>query len=114
MAFPWHSGRLFKYNSLYRPFSWGTPSSYCGYIDSPMAALFAVITVIIVQLIDNLYLIPFMISEKVDINPFLSVVLTLATSRLLGPPGMVFAIPTYSMYKIIIKESYGELINIYI
>jgi predicted PurR-regulated permease PerM len=78
-----------------------------------MIALFAVITVIIAQLIDNLYLIPFMISEKVNINPLLSVVLTLAASKLLGPLGMVLAIPIYIVYKIIIKESYGELINIY-
>jgi predicted PurR-regulated permease PerM len=78
-----------------------------------MTALFAIITVIIAQLIDNLYLIPFMISEKVNINPLLSVVLTLAASKLLGPLGMVLAIPIYIIYKIIIKESYRELVNIY-
>ncbi|AKB36927.1 ABC transporter, permease protein [Methanosarcina siciliae C2J] len=89
------------------------PPVIVGYIDSPMTALFAVITVIVAQLIDNLYLIPFMISEKVDINPLLSVVLTLAASKLLGPLGMVLAIPIYIIYKIIIKESYRELINIY-
>jgi predicted PurR-regulated permease PerM len=89
------------------------PPVIVGYIASPMIALFAVITVIIAQLIDNLYLIPFMISEKVNINPLLSVVLTLAASKLLGPLGMVLAIPIYIVYKIIIKESYGELINIY-
>lgn len=89
------------------------PPVIVGYIDSPMTALFAVVTVIIAQTIDNLYLIPFMISEKVNINPLLSVILTLAASKLLGPLGMVLAIPIYIVYKIIIKESYRELINIY-
>lgn len=89
------------------------PPVIVGYIDSPITALFAVITVVIAQLIDNLYLIPFMISEKVNINPLLSVVLTLAASKLLGPLGMILAIPIYIVYKIIIKESYRELINIY-
>jgi len=89
------------------------PPVIVGYIDSPMTALFAVVTVIVAQLIDNLYLIPFMISEKVDINPLLSVVLTLAASKLLGPLGMVLAIPIYIIYKIIVKESYRELVNIY-
>nr|WP_255679902.1 AI-2E family transporter [Methanosarcina sp. DH2] len=89
------------------------PPVIVGYIASPMTALLAVITVIIAQLIDNLYLIPFMISEKVNINPLLSVVLTLAASKLLGPLGMVLAIPIYIVYKIIIKESYRELVNIY-
>lgn len=78
-----------------------------------MTALFAVITIIISQTIDNLYLIPFMISEKVNINPLLSVILTLAASQLLGALGMVLAIPIYIIYKIIIKESYIELSNIY-
>ncbi|AKB18306.1 MULTISPECIES: AI-2E family transporter [unclassified Methanosarcina] len=89
------------------------PPVIVGYIDSPMTALLAVITVIIAQLIDNLYLIPFMISGKVNINPLLSVVLTLAASKLLGPLGMVLAIPIYILYKIIIRESYRELVNIY-
>lgn len=89
------------------------PPVIIGYIDSPMTALFAVITVVIAQTIDNLYLIPFMISEKVNINPLLSVILTLAASKLLGPLGMVLAIPIYIIYKIIVKESYVELINIY-
>ncbi|AKB78351.1 ABC transporter, permease protein [Methanosarcina horonobensis HB-1 = JCM 15518] len=89
------------------------PPVIVGYIDSPITAVFAVITVIIAQTIDNLYLIPFMISEKVDINPLLSVVLTLAASKLLGPLGMILAIPIYIIYKIIIKESYRELVNIY-
>lgn len=89
------------------------PPVIVGYIDSPMTALFAVITIIISQTIDNLYLIPFMISEKVNINPLLSVILTLAASKLLGALGMVLAIPIYIIYKIIIKESYRELTNIY-
>lgn len=89
------------------------PPVIVGYIDSPLTALFAVITVIIAQTIDNLYLIPFMISEKVNINPLMSVILTLAASKLLGALGMVLAIPIYIIYKIIMKESYRELINIY-
>jgi len=84
-----------------------------GYIDSPITALFAVITIIVSQTIDNLYLTPFMISEKVNINPLLSVILTLAASKLLGALGMVLAIPIYIIYKIIIRESYRELIIIY-
>ena len=39
------------------------PPVIVGYIDSPMTALFAMITVIIAHVIDNLFLIPFMISE---------------------------------------------------
>jgi len=89
------------------------PPIIVGYFNSPETAILAAGTVLVAQLVDNFYLIPFMISEKVNINPLLSVVLTLAASRLLGPLGMVFAIPIFIIYKIIIIESYKALIKIY-
>lgn len=89
------------------------PPVIVGYLNSPTTALFAAATVFVAQLVDNLYLIPFMISEKVNINPLLSVVLTLAASKLLGPVGMVLAIPIFIIYKIIIMESYKALVKIY-
>lgn len=89
------------------------PPIIVGYLNSPETALFAAGTVLVAQLVDNLYLVPFMISEKVNINPLLSVVLTLAASKLLGSLGMIFAIPIFIIYKIIITESYKALVKIY-
>lgn len=89
------------------------PPIIVGYINSPETAFFAAVTVFIAQLVDNLYLIPFMISEKVNINPLLSVLLTLSASKLLGALGMVLAIPLFIIYKTIISEAYEELVKIY-
>ncbi|WP_440955476.1 AI-2E family transporter [Methanosarcina sp. Mfa9] len=89
------------------------PPIIVGYLTSPETAILAAGTILAAQLVDNFYLIPFMISEKVNINPLLSVVLTLAASKLLGPLGMIFAIPIFIIYKIIITESYKALIIIY-
>ncbi|MCQ1536155.1 AI-2E family transporter [Methanosarcina sp. KYL-1] len=89
------------------------PPIIVGYFNSPETAILAAATVLVAQLVDNFYLIPFMISEKVNINPLLSVVLTLAASKLLGPLGMIFAIPIFIIYKIIIIESYKALVKIY-
>ncbi len=89
------------------------PPILVGLLDDPIVALFVLITVIIAQTIDNLYLIPFMISGKVQVDSLLSIFLILAGARLFGVMGMIFAIPIYLVYKIVLIEAYKELIKIY-
>ncbi len=89
------------------------PAVIVGFISSPTIALFAIITVIIAQLVDNLYLIPFMISGKVDVNPLLSILITLTFADMLGALGMILAIPVYIVYKVVLTEFYHELLKIY-
>jgi predicted PurR-regulated permease PerM len=64
------------------------PAVIVGFIVSPTTALFEIITVIIAQLVDNLYLIPYMISGKVAVNPLLSILLTLIFADMLGALGI--------------------------
>ena len=82
-------------------------------VDKPIAAIYVIIAVIVAQLVDNLYLNPFMISGKVKIDPLLSIVVILIGAQLFGAIGMIFAIPIYLVYKIILKEAYRELTRIY-
>jgi len=82
-------------------------------IQGPWAALYVIITIVVAQLIDNLYLIPFMISNKVKIDALLSIILILVGAQLFGALGMIFAIPVYLVYKVVLRESYEELVNIY-
>jgi len=82
-------------------------------VDEPIISLYVVITIIIAQLVDNLYLIPFMIAGKVRIFPLVSILLVLTGAQLFGIFGMVFAIPMYLVYKIVLKGSYEVLVRIY-
>jgi len=82
-------------------------------IDQPIVALYVIITVIIAQLLDNLYLIPFMISGKVKMDALLGIVLILVGAQLAGPLGMILALPIYLVYKITLRETYLELLRIY-
>lgn len=79
----------------------------------PTAALFAAVTIIIAQLVDNLYLSPFMVSGKVKIDPLLSILLVLIGAKLFGAFGMIFAIPIYLVYKIVLRSVYAELCAVY-
>lgn len=69
--------------------------------------------IIFAQLVDNFYLIPFMISDKVKMDSLLSIVLILVASQLFGAFGMIFIIPMYLIGKIIMAVSYEELVKIY-
>ncbi|MDL5055374.1 AI-2E family transporter [Oscillatoria laete-virens NRMC-F 0139] len=72
-----------------------------------------VATVIIAQLIDNFYLIPFMLSDRVSIDPLVTVVLIIAGGTAFGILGVILAIPVYLIYKIVLTEVYDELIGMY-
>ncbi|WMW24594.1 AI-2E family transporter [Methanolobus sediminis] len=89
------------------------PAIIIAFIVSPTTALYAIITVVIAQLVDNLYLIPYMISGKVNVNPLLSILLTLIFADMLGALGMILAIPVYIIYKVVLTEFYNELRKIY-
>lgn len=89
------------------------PPLLVGLLDDPLIALFVLITIVIAQLIDNLYLIPFMISDKVRMDPLLSILLILVGARVFGVMGMLFAIPIFLVYKTVLREGYRELVKIY-
>jgi len=89
------------------------PPLLVGLLQSPTIGLYVLITVLVAQLVDNFYLLPFMISGKVRLDPMLSILLVLIGARLLGLLGMVFAIPIYLVYKTVLHESYVELVKIY-
>ena len=68
---------------------------------------------ILVQLIDNIYLIPFIVSDKIKVNPIISIIMVLTCSQIFGSIGMIFALPILLIYKSIIKETYYFLNRIY-
>jgi len=95
------------------PIMGAIPPLIVGLISGPEVGLYVLIVVVFAQLVDNFYLIPFMISDKVKIDPLLSIVLILIGAQLFGVFGMVFALPVFIVYKIVLKEAYEELVAIY-
>ena len=89
------------------------PAVIIGLLQHPSIAFWVLITVVVAQLVDNLYLIPFMISGKVKMNPLVSIILVVVGAQVLGIMGMIFAIPVYIVYKIVLRETYRALVTIY-
>ncbi len=71
-------------------------------VSTDVSSVFGVITVyIIVQLIDNNLLIPLVVSSKVRINAFVSVVSIIIGGAIAGVAGMFLAIPVLAILKVI-------------
>jgi predicted PurR-regulated permease PerM len=68
---------------------------------SPLYALYIMAAYYIIQLIDNNYLVPYIVASKVKINALFSIVVVLAGNALWGIPGMFLAIPLLAIVKLI-------------
>ncbi len=54
-----------------------------------------------IQLIDNNYIVPYIVASKVKINALFSIIAVLAGNALWGIPGMFLAIPLLAVIKLI-------------
>lgn len=89
------------------------PPIIVGFVIGWKIALLAAVVCLIAQIVDNIYLVPFMISSKVSVNPFTTVLLILTFSQLYGALGMILSLPIYIICKIVLVESYKLLIRIF-
>jgi predicted PurR-regulated permease PerM len=69
--------------------------------DHPSYALFVLINYLIIQFIDNNFLVPKIIGSKVKLNAFVSIVAVIAGGALWGIPGMFLSIPLLALIKVI-------------
>lgn len=79
----------------------------------PTAAAAALLTVVIARMVDDWILVPGFVSRKVQVNPMLTMLLLLMGASALGAVGMVFAVPVYLVYRVMLTETYDALVRIY-
>lgn len=84
--------------------------------ESASASLFVVILYIVIQFIDNHYIIPRIVASKVKINALVSIVVVLIGGALWGIPGMFLSIPITAILKVIFDnieslKPYGFLLG---
>ncbi len=82
-------------------------------LDSTAAALYVLLTIVITQAIDELYLKPFLLPSRVEVDTLLSIILILIGTQLFGILGTIFALPVYLVYRVTLRESYAELTRLY-
>lgn len=68
---------------------------------SPTSALLVLVAYIIIQFVDNHYIIPTVVASKVQINALVSIIVVLAGGALWGFGGMFLAIPLTAIVKVV-------------
>jgi predicted PurR-regulated permease PerM len=68
---------------------------------SPWYAIYVLAAYYFIQLIDNHYIVPFIVASKVKINALVSIITVLAFGSLWGIPGMFISIPLTAIVKLI-------------
>lgn len=68
---------------------------------TPLYAIYVLIGYYIIQLIDNNYIVPYIVASKVRINALFSIIVVIAGNALWGIPGMFVSIPLLAIVKLI-------------
>lgn len=82
------------------------PGVIVGFLDSPFMALWVIIVVIVVQQIESNLISPQVMGRKLDIHPLTIILLLLVASRFAGLLGLLLAVPTYAVGKVIVSHTY--------
>jgi predicted PurR-regulated permease PerM len=68
---------------------------------SPISSLWVLSVYLVIQFIDNHYLIPYVVASKVKVNALIAIIVTLIGNLLWGVAGMFLAIPITALIKVI-------------
>ncbi|PEJ48743.1 MULTISPECIES: AI-2E family transporter [unclassified Bacillus (in: firmicutes)] len=84
------------------PFIGGAPAVIVAILISPKIALFVILVILIVQQIDSNLISPYIMGKKLNIHPLTIILLLLFAGNFAGVLGMVLAVPTYAICKVVI------------
>jgi predicted PurR-regulated permease PerM len=88
------------------PFIGIIPALIVGFIESPMMLLKVIIVVVIAQQIESNLISPQIMGRALDVHPLTIILLLLVASSLGGVLGLILAVPTYAMLKVVVNHSY--------
>ena len=77
---------------------------FFGFIPSPFFAIRYYLYVLVVQQIEGNLITPALVGKSVGLHPMLVMIVLLIGGTLLGPLGMLFAVPATGVIKVILVE----------
>lgn len=82
------------------------PAIIVGLLHSPFMLLKVIIVMVIVQQAENLFISPQVMGKKLAIGPLTVILVVLVAGRMAGFLGMILALPTYVILKIVVNHLY--------
>ena len=86
------------------PFLGTIPAIISGLLISPFTAFKVLILLVIVQQLEGHLVTPQVMGKRLDIHPLTVILLLLVAGSLYGFIGILIAIPTYSVVKVVLKN----------
>ncbi|RJS67358.1 AI-2E family transporter [Priestia filamentosa] len=95
------------------PFIGTVPGVIVGFIQEPRLALYVIIGIIIIQQIESNLISPQVMGKKLDVHPVTVILLLLASGSFFGFVGLLLALPTYCVLKVVVMKVYELLFPYY-
>lgn len=77
----------------------------------PIIFLYIILVFIVVNLLENVFVQPLIFSKAANLHPLSIIFLVLAGSKLAGLLGMLLAVPLASLFQVVVKILYNELMR---
>ncbi|WP_078380380.1 AI-2E family transporter [Sutcliffiella halmapala] len=87
------------------PFIGTVPSVIVAFFDEPIMAVWVLLVVIIVQQVESNLISPQVMGKKLDVHPLTIIFLLLVASKFAGLVGLLLAVPTYAISKVIVLHT---------
>jgi predicted PurR-regulated permease PerM len=88
------------------PFISSVPAVIVGFLQEPIMALWVIIVILVVQQIEGNLISPQVMGRKLDIHPLTIILLLVAAGQFAGFLGLLLAVPTYAIAKVIFIHVY--------
>ncbi|WP_409250946.1 AI-2E family transporter [Bacillus sp. SCS-153A] len=82
------------------------PAIIVGFLQEPIMALWVIVVILIVQQIEGNLISPQVMGRKLDIHPLTIILLLVAAGKFAGFLGLLLAVPTYAILKVIFIHVY--------
>ncbi len=80
------------------------PALLVGLATSPIMALKVLVVIIVIQQIESLFISPQVMANRLSLHPLVIICLLLISGYLAGILGLILAVPTYVVLKVVIKH----------
>nr|WP_256442585.1 MULTISPECIES: AI-2E family transporter [unclassified Exiguobacterium] len=86
------------------PYIGAVPAVIVGFIDDPIKALYAIITIVIAQQIESNLISPYVQGKTLKVHPLTIIIVLLVAGKIAGIIGVILAVPTYAVSKVVIQN----------
>ena len=88
------------------------PAVVVALITDPVSVIWVCVITLVAQQIESNFITPNVMGKSLDIHPLTVISLVLAAGNIAGFIGIIVAIPTYAVIKVIVSNIYHERRNI--